>query len=155
MARELIKTRRYKAGYEVRYERLTEEDAADGPPTMHTSAWAPDGHYIGNTKFAHRLVAKRGIKPELAGPNGCGGHVCSIGFCKHDQKWYGWSHRALHGFGIGDTVDSEDHLCACSGYIDEYIAEHPELDQRLPVGFVAKTLADCRRMAVAFAEAVG
>lgn len=34
-------------------------------------------------------------KPELAHPNN---KVCSIGLSKKDGKWYGWSHRAIHGF---------------------------------------------------------
>jgi len=28
--------------------------------------------------------------------------VANIGFNSTEQKWYGWSHRAVHGFGIGD-----------------------------------------------------
>ena len=157
MARQLLKTRQYKAGYEIRYERLSGEDAAGGPPMTLQSAWTPDGHYIGNPKVAHRLVVKRGIKPELrTGPREehCGGHVCTIGFCEREQKWYGWSHRALVGFGIGDIAEKGD-ACTSSGWTDEYLAEHPEENLSVPVGFVAKTLADARRMAVAFAEAVG
>lgn len=30
--------------------------------------------------------------------------VANIGFNPTEQKWYGWSHRAYHGFGIGHTV---------------------------------------------------
>lgn len=26
----------------------------------------------------------------------------AIGFSEKEQKWYGWSHRAIYGFGIGD-----------------------------------------------------
>ena len=63
--------------------------------------------------------------------------VCSVGFCKEDGKWYGWSHRAIYGFKIGDKVKKGD--CA-----EEY----------LPIGFEAKDLADCRKMAVAFARSV-
>lgn len=28
--------------------------------------------------------------------------VCSIGYSERKKKWYGWSHRAIAGFGIGD-----------------------------------------------------
>ncbi len=155
--RELIKTRRYKAGYVIRYEQLTGDDAGGGPGFVMRSAWTPDGHYIGSPVIAHRLVKKIGIKPELrTGPREehCGGHVCSIGFCEQDQKWYGWSHRALFGFDIGYEVFAGT-ACASSGWTDEYLAEHPEEDLSLPVGFVAKTLEDCRRLAIAFAENVG
>ena len=28
----------------------------------------------------------------------------SIGFSEKEKKWYGWSHRAMVGFGIGDKI---------------------------------------------------
>ena len=34
--------------------------------------------------------------------------TCSIGFCQREQKWYGWSHRAIYGFGIGSTIKKGD-----------------------------------------------
>ena len=46
-----------------------------------------------------------GIQPELAHEND---NVCAIGFCDKEQKWYGWSHRAIHGFGIGSEVKMGD-----------------------------------------------
>lgn len=36
-----------------------------------------------------------------------GGRVACIGFSPKDQKWYGWSHRAIFCFKIGHTIDSE------------------------------------------------
>jgi len=30
--------------------------------------------------------------------------TASIGFSVSEQKWYGWSHRAFYGFGVGSTV---------------------------------------------------
>jgi len=107
--------------------------------------------YIGDTRQAYRLCVLRGIAPECLDDK----QVCSIGFCKKDQKWYGWSHRAIFGFGIGSTIDSEDDLCARSGLTDGWLKEHPEDNTALPVGFTAKILDDARRMAAAFAEAVG
>lgn len=151
--RKVIKVRHYKAGYELRYEvldyGLTEQDI-EKKITMR-SAYTPDGAYIGDSKWAYLLCKKKRIKPELADPED---NVCSIGFCLDTEKWYGWSHRAIHGFKIGDEV-KKGSLCSMSGWTDEYLKEHPEEDISLPVGFVAKTLDDCRRMAVAFAEAVG
>ena len=35
-----------------------------------------------------------------------------------------------------------------------YVKEHPEADISVPVGFVANTLEDAKRMALAFAESV-
>lgn len=34
--------------------------------------------------------------------------VASIGKSTKDNKWYGWSHRAVFGFGIGDKIFEED-----------------------------------------------
>jgi hypothetical protein len=145
--REVLSVRNYKAGYQVRTERLT--DNVNPPVTLRT-AYTPDDEYIGTSRWAYRLCKVRGIKPEIRP----GGFVCSIGFSEQAQKWYGWSHRALFGFSIGDTVEEGD-CCASSGWTDEYLEEHPEADMRLPVGFEAKTLDDARKMAIAFASSVG
>ncbi len=146
---EVTHIRRYKAGYEVRTELINgnEYGCAD---FFIKSAYTSDGQYIGDPKWAYRL-AKRGISPEKSKPSN---NVCSIGFSAQEQKWYGWSHRVIAGFGIGDEVDSPDQLCASSGWTKEYLLEHPEEDRHLPVGFIARTLEDAKRMAVAFAEAV-
>ena len=116
-----------------------------------TIAVTPEGHWIGDVKQADYLCGKRGIKPELRDANRS---ICSIGFCEAEQKWYGWSHRVIFGFGVGDVV-SEGDCTASSGWTDEYLAEHPEKDLSLPVGFRAKTLDDAKRMAIAFADSVG
>ncbi len=147
--RELLKVRKFKVGYELRYELLSGEEA-HGPPIKMTSAFTDDGHYVGNSKFAYRLF-RRGIKPELISPSH---NICSVGFNATDQKWWGWSHRALYGFGVGDVVEEGD-LTASSGYIDGYLDKHPEIENlSLSVGFKAETLEDARRMAVAFADAI-
>lgn len=31
-----------------------------------------------------------------------------LGFSEKEQKWYGWSHLAVAGFGIGDMIFEED-----------------------------------------------
>ena len=162
--------RRYKAGYEIWQETSVVDSSAeviydpdggaeelahainDAGPRLVTLkvAYTPDGLYIGDPKTAYRLCNKRGIKPELASPNN---EVCSIGYCERDQKWFGWSHRAIFGFAVGDVVEEGD-CTASSGWTDEYLAEHPEDDLSLPVGFKAGSLDDAKRMAVAFAESV-
>ncbi len=60
--------------------------------------------YIGEPDTAQRLY-DRGIKPQLADSSHS---VCSIGYCERENKWYGWSHRALFGFGIGSSVKKGD-----------------------------------------------
>lgn len=68
-----------------------------------TSAYTLDGDYIGNARNANFLCRKMGIKPECSSKKH---HVCSIGRGK-DGKWYGWSHRAICGFKVGDKLFEE------------------------------------------------
>lgn len=146
--------RRYKAGYELRRETFEDER---GVRAEVKTAYTPEGHYIGDSKEAHYLCVKKGIKPEPRS-GVCRGKgrpkVCTIGFCERDQKWYGWSHRAIFGFGIG-SVAKEGDCCTISGWTDEYLEEDPDADVSVPVGFEAKTLDDAKRMAIAFADSVG
>lgn len=58
-----------------------------------------------------------------------------VGFSEKEQKWYGWSHRASHGFGIGDVAKE------C----------HPTGTKE---GNKCKTLEDCKKAAIAFANSV-
>lgn len=101
------------------------------------------GVYVGDNETAD-FLAEKGILPEPKRPTS---NVCSIGFSTKDQKWYGWSHRALYGFGIGDIAKEGDCVCE-TGSCD------PSADLSVPVGFGAKTLDDAKRMAIAFADSV-
>lgn len=82
-----------------------------------TSAYAPDGGYIGDEE-AVKFFEERGIQPELAHQSD---KTCSIGFCEKEQKWYGWSHRAIYGFGIGSKVKKGD--CGYIGATPEDLIE--------------------------------
>jgi hypothetical protein len=105
---------------------------------------------IGTVEMALALI-KDGIVPEPMTPDD---DICSIGWCQREQKWYGWSHRARFGFGIGDRVKEGDCV-ASSGWTEEALLANPTKDKSLPVGFVAANLDDCKRMAIAFADSVG
>lgn len=167
----ILKRRKYKVGYEVRDELhktnfeafpITTDDSDvnelvgyinehRGEHVIVKVAYTLDGHYIGNPRMANFLIRKKGIEPEKAKLSH---NVCSIGFCGRERKWYGWSHRAIFGFGAGSIAKQGD-CCTTSGWTEEYLREHPEERLKvIPVGFEAKTLADARRMAVAFAESV-
>lgn len=136
-------------GYELRTEWCRTHE--DEEPTKMLAAYSSiDGHYIGNQENAYFLCHEMGIRPQVWKDEN---NVCSIGFCKKENKWYGWSHRAIFGFTIGDEVKEGD-CTNSSGYIEEYIDEHPECDLSLPVGFKAETMEDARRMAIAFADSV-
>ncbi len=65
---------------------------------------AVDGGYVGQDKFKNMLET-RGIAPQL---RDLAHNVCSVGFCAKENKWYGWSHRAIYGFGIGSEVKKGD-----------------------------------------------
>jgi hypothetical protein len=145
---KVLSERRFKAGYVVRHELWAHESTEE--PTPIRAAYNTAGDYIGDPKEAFRLWSRFGIRPEKANP----AHVvCSIGFSERYQKWYGWSHRAIYGYGVGDVIQ-EGSLGATSGWTDDYLAEHPEENLALPVGFVVRTLDDAKRAAIAFAEAV-
>ena len=60
---------------------------------------------------------------------------CGVGFSEDEQKYYGWSHRAIYGFGIGSKVKRGD--CAYNGK-----------------EWTAKTLKDAKKMAEDFAKSV-
>jgi hypothetical protein len=74
---------------------------------------------------------KHGIKKQTMP----GHNVPSIGFSEKEQKWYGWSHRAIYGFGVGSKVKKGD--CAYNGK-----------------EWTAKTLDDAKQMAIDFANDV-
>ena len=77
-----------------------------------------DGAYFtrkGMEKQGFKYLLKRGIIENLQSMNG--GKVVCIGFNPVEQKWYGWSHRALYGFGIGST---------CKKGNCHYTADNPE-----------------------------
>lgn len=101
----------YKAGYEIRVEDVL--DVGCKTPIRMKSAYTPKGDYIGDPKTAFHLCKKRGIHPILAQESN---NVCSIGFSEREQKWYGWSHRAIYGFDIGSKVKLGD-----CGYVPDNV----------------------------------
>jgi len=56
-----------------------------------------------------------------------------VGFSPKENKWYGWSHRAIYGFTIGST---------CIKGSTHYTEERGE--------WVAKTMEDAKQMAIDF-----
>jgi hypothetical protein len=55
-----------------------------------------------------QFLADRGITEEL---------THGVGFSPKENKWYGWSHRAIYGFTVGSTCEKGD----C-----HYTADNPE-----------------------------
>lgn len=115
MFKNVIKEEKHPAGFLVK---TVEFNDGEDVTTMDV-AYTVKGKYIGAVKDAVHLVGDRGIQPQLASRKNA---VCSIGFCEKEQKWFGWSHRAIYGFGIGSTISPGD-----CGYqpsdIDDWIAQ--------------------------------
>ena len=53
-----------------------------------------------NISWLGKFKEKHGITKVK---NGC------IGFSDKEQKWYGWSHRVIIGFGVGDRIFEVDY----------------------------------------------
>lgn len=102
---EVLFERNYP-GYIYRRE-LIESSFGDNDILEMINCYSSDtGHWIGDAKDARLLCKKRGIRNlQKIDPTNC---VCSIGFNEKEQKWYGWSHRAIFGFGIGSKVKKGD-----------------------------------------------
>lgn len=134
--KKVYSVRRYKAGYEVRDETWGLDGC--GPPIRSKNAYNPKGEWIGNSKQGHRFCVVYGIAPEKSNEKHC---VCSIGFCIRDWKWYGWSHRAICGFGIGDRIFDEKY-----GHDKTPFVRHGRKK--------IKTIEQAREAAIAFAADV-
>ena len=138
----VLKVRNYKAGYRVQTEE--HEAGEDEQKVVVRSAYTPGGDYLGDPQMARFIIVRRGLLPEKADPSHS---VCSIGLDPRDStgRWYGWSHRAIAGFGIGDKLfDPEwrgDHT--------EEEVEH--MTFRLRGEFVITTLEQAKEAARRFA----
>lgn len=115
------------------YEVRTEVWQVGGEQYEVVSAYNRSGAYIGEKEHAEILCNKYGIAPVSIESSG----DCCIGFSETKNKYYGWSHRGIYGFKIGDVVGEGD-------ITSEY----------LPVGFEAKTTGDIKKMAIAYARSI-
>jgi hypothetical protein len=102
-----IKFQRNYPGYIYRREIVDDSGHGGNGNLEMVNCYSSDtGHLIGNAKTARMLCKKRGLRDvQKIKDSHC---VCSIGFNKEEQKWYGWSHRAIFGFGIGATCKKGD-----------------------------------------------
>lgn len=132
-----------KKGYVLRTFRSSSEGpgyAKKGDKGIEmTQAYTPTGGYLGPEKEA-KMFVKRGIAPEVASKDH---NVCSIGYCEKEDKWYGWSHRAICGFGVGDMIFKERFKGA-----DDHTPFVKHGDKPI------KTMADAKVAAKRFANSV-
>lgn len=59
--------------------------------------------FVGDEQMGE-FLENMNVSPEMIE----GDNICCIGFNEAEQKWYGWSHRAICGFGVGATVKLGD-----------------------------------------------
>jgi hypothetical protein len=63
------------------------------------NAYTRAGDYVGDWKMAQMLWDEHRIVPQNRTPDS---QVTTVGYSERDNKWFGWSHRAIQGFGVGD-----------------------------------------------------
>lgn len=101
---------RHYPGYFYCRELIDGDDLNGGPDFEMVCCYSDfNGQYMGDARMARALCRKCGIRQiQLSDPvDAPAGNCCSIGFNEEKQKWYGWSHRAFCGFGIGDMMFAE------------------------------------------------
>jgi hypothetical protein len=56
---------------------------------------------------------------------------CSVGKAESDGKWYGYSHRAIAGFGVGDVVKAD----TCGNTKGEYTIKTDDQARQTAINF--------------------
>lgn len=138
--KKIVRQRKYKHGYIIRdeYWAMSPEDPEEQWTLMERMAYTPCGEYIGDSKTAYYICKVKGIIPRTVSPDHS---VCSIGYNPIEKKWYGWSHRAMCGFGIGDMIFDEQFGDDSTSY-----RRHGETK--------IETMEDAMKAAIAFASYV-
>lgn len=83
-----------------------------------------DGSFITFTNISTDIawMLHNGITEQIQSAHPEAPITAQIGFNPQEQKWYGWSHRAFYGFGIGHTV-KKGHAGYQPVNIDDFIEE--------------------------------
>ncbi len=79
--------------------------------------------------------------------------VACIGISNKLMGWLGWTHRGSFFYKLGHVVKEDDYV-TISGWLPSYEREHPERCFNVSPGFVCNTMDDCKRCAIAHAEAL-
>jgi hypothetical protein len=88
--------------YRQNYEEWTFEN---GDTELLDCCYTFGGDMIGIPTMAIEICHKRKIVPQPIDDADIGtGTLCAIGKSNDDGKWYGWSHRCILGFEVGDSV---------------------------------------------------
>jgi len=102
-----VKFKRNYPGYIYRREIIDDSEyGGDGKLEMVNCYSTDTGDWIGDAEQTRMLCKKYGLRKIQKCKNNHS--VCSIGFNEKEQKWYGWSHRAICSFGISATCKKGD-----------------------------------------------
>ena len=83
----------------VAYKTIWKEDWMDEPSEIYVSKFDDSYITLVGTENNVKFLADREITEEL---------THGVGFSPKENKWYGWSHRAIFGFTIGSTCKKGD-----------------------------------------------
>lgn len=101
---EVVRTTTYKKhNYVRRVELIDQTDFGGTEPLEMILYYSLDtGHWIGSQNHAMFLCKKMKLREiQKAKKTHC---VATIGYDKQQKKWFGWSHRAICGFKVGDKI---------------------------------------------------
>lgn len=122
-------------------------DESDPDGTEMKSAYSKiDNSYIGTTKQTKKMIKDFGLSDIQKAEEGHS--VSSIGYAKNKKQWLGWSHRSIHGFGIGDKLFDEKY----KGGMTEKEIEKVPFKERGTI--TIKTMEQAKKAASNFARHV-
>ncbi|MEO1892686.1 hypothetical protein [Spongiibacter tropicus] len=112
-------------------------------PSSHGNEWVTKsrGDYITLEGMEDKLdyLVEHGIAENVSSIWEAGKPIC-IGFNPEEGKWYGWSHRAICGFGVGSKcergmchyrpVDKDDFLQECIRFWTEEYHQNIRAEHR-------------------------
>lgn len=84
--------------------------------------------------YEHKLTNL--MSTHTARRDGQVGCTVGVGFNENEQRWYGWTHRAYHSFGVGDKIDEDSYL----------------INYGFETGQELKTLDECKECAILTSE---
>lgn len=105
MERKILRSAISKFGYEVREESVKYSEHEE--PMIMVSCYTPKGDYIGDQNTVLNLLKEYKIT-QFEAHEGSTSRVVAMGYSRFNKTWYGWSHRALAGFTIGDKIFEAD-----------------------------------------------
>lgn len=77
-----------------------------GPPFEVEEARTLNDLYIGEPRYAAMLFREHCFDPYSFEAIDEGGEVAAIAYDTELKEWFGWSHRGMKGFGVGDRADT-------------------------------------------------